>query len=72
VLQAPRGVLGLAAVAALCAAPVALTSAAALAAGNLLTNGTFEGTGSGSLTGWGGSGGTLTLVRATTAATPPG
>ena len=46
----------------LCAAPMAVTSAAALAAGNLLTNGTFEGTGSGSLSGWGGSGGTLSLV----------
>jgi phosphatidylinositol-3-phosphatase len=52
----------LAALAALLAAPVALTSATAVAAGNLLSNGTFEGTGSGSLTGWGGSGGTLSLV----------
>ncbi|HEU0193893.1 MAG TPA: alkaline phosphatase family protein, partial [Gaiellales bacterium] len=52
----------LAALAVLCTAPLALTSAAAVAAGNLLSNGTFEGTGSGSLTGWGGSGGTLSLV----------
>jgi hypothetical protein len=35
---------------------------ASLAAANLISNGTFEGGGSGSLTGWGASGGNLTLV----------
>ena len=35
---------------------------AALAATNLVKNGTFEGSGSGSLSGWGGSKGTLALV----------
>jgi len=37
-------------------------TATASAATNLIKNGTFEGTGSGSLSGWGGSGGTLSLV----------
>jgi hypothetical protein len=37
-------------------------AALAAAATNLIQNGTFEGSGSGSLTGWGGSNGTLSLV----------
>ena len=37
-------------------------TATAAAATNLIKNGTFEGSGSGSLSGWGGSGGTLSLV----------
>jgi hypothetical protein len=37
-------------------------TATASAATNLIANGTFEGTGSGSLSGWGGSSGTLALV----------
>ena len=41
---------------------IAATSAAALAAGNLLANGDFEGTGSGSLAGWKGAAATLALV----------
>jgi phosphatidylinositol-3-phosphatase len=43
-------------------AAVAVTSTLADAATNLIANGTFEGSGSGSLTGWGGSNGTLSLV----------
>ena len=43
------------------AAALAL-AALASAATNLIANGTFEGSGSGSLTGWGGSNGTLSLV----------
>jgi hypothetical protein len=43
------------------AAALAL-AALASAAANLIANGTFEGSGSGSLTGWGGSNGTLSLV----------
>jgi phosphatidylinositol-3-phosphatase len=40
-----------------------LASVAGVAAAtNLISNGTFEGTGSGSLSGWAGSGGTLSLV----------
>ena len=39
-----------------------LLAAFASAATNLIANGTFEGSGSGSLTGWGGSNGTLSLV----------
>src|SRR6476619_4624027 len=53
-----RGVL--AAVAAGLVAVFAVSSAAA--ATNLISNGTFEGTGAGSLTGWGGSSGSLSLV----------
>jgi hypothetical protein len=37
-------------------------AALASAATNLIADGTFEGSGSGSLTGWGGSNGTLSLV----------
>ena len=37
-------------------------AAFASAATNLIANGTFDGSGSGSLTGWGGSNGTLSLV----------
>lgn len=43
-------------------AAVLALAAFAAAATNLIANGTFEGEGSGSLTGWGGSNGTLTLV----------
>jgi hypothetical protein len=41
---------------------LAMTSATALAAGNLLPNGDFEGSGSGSLAGWKAASATLTLV----------
>ena len=44
------------------AAAVLAFAATVPAATNLLTNGTFEGSGSGSLTGWAVSGGTLSLV----------
>lgn len=37
-------------------------AAFASAAANLIANGTFEGSGSGSLTGWAGSNGTRSLV----------
>ena len=40
----------------------AVVAGAATAATNLLTNGTFEGSGSGSLSGWTPSGATLSLV----------
>jgi len=49
-------------VAALVTAAVLAFAATVPAATNLLTNGTFEGSGSGSLTGWAASGGTLSLV----------
>ena len=38
------------------------SGATVLAATNLISNGTFEGSGSGSLSGWGGSSGTLSVV----------
>ena len=59
-----RGVLATVAVA-LAAAFVGAaggTVSAASAATNLISNGTFEGSGAGSLTGWGGSNGSLSLV----------
>jgi phosphatidylinositol-3-phosphatase len=43
-------------------ASIAISGSAALAATNLLSNGTFEGSGSGSVSGWGGSSGSLTIV----------
>ena len=43
-------------------AAIGISGSAALAATNLISNGTFEGTGSGSLSGWGGSSGSLALV----------
>src|SRR5690349_10083590 len=49
-------------VAALVTAAVLAFAATVPAATNLLTNGTFEGSGSGSLTGWAASSGTLSLV----------
>jgi chitodextrinase len=43
-------------------ASVGISGSAALAATNLIANGTFEGSGAGSLSGWGGSSGSLALV----------
>ena len=57
------GVLGRGGVALAVAGVAALALAAsAAAATNLIANGTFEGSGGGSLTGWGASNGTLTIV----------
>jgi hypothetical protein len=56
-----RQVRRLAAVAAAAGATL-LPAAAVPAATNLIANGSFEGSGSGSLSGWGASGGTLALV----------
>ncbi len=49
-------------VAVLVATAVLMFAASVPAATNLIANGTFEGSGSGSLSGWGASSGTLTLV----------
>jgi Phosphoesterase family len=46
----------------LAVAVIGAGSTAAAAGANLVANGTFEGSGSGSLTGWGGSSGSLSLV----------
>jgi phosphatidylinositol-3-phosphatase len=43
-------------------ASIGISGSAALAATNLLSNGTFEGSGSGSVSGWGGSSGSLAVV----------
>jgi hypothetical protein len=43
-------------------ASIGISASAALAATNLLSNGTFEGSGSGSVSGWGGSSGSLAIV----------
>jgi Phosphoesterase family len=60
--DARRGwVLAIMVVSALVAA-VGISGSAAFAATNLISNGTFEGSGSGSLSGWGGSSGSLALV----------
>ena len=43
-------------------ASMGISGSAALAATNLLSNGTFEGSGAGSVSGWGGSNGSLSIV----------
>jgi phosphatidylinositol-3-phosphatase len=57
-MHAGRGTRGVLVLVAIALAATATASAAT----NLIKNGTFEGTGSGSLSGWGGSSGTLSLV----------
>src|SRR6476646_8748480 len=57
-----RRCLGFGAALAAIAGTIGIPASAALAATNLVANGTFEGSGSGSLSGWGGSSGSLSLV----------
>ncbi len=51
-------------------AAISLSASGALAATNLISNGTFEGKGTGSLSGWGGSSGALSLVTGTAVGSP--
>ena len=62
VASSRRGVAVFAVLAAFWVAIVGVSASSVLAATNLVSNGTFEGSGAGSLSGWGGSSGALSLV----------